>query len=173
MKTMNYIVLFVAFLSVTACIKKTDEIILNPDVEQYIELLKSNQYDSLNLPAFSYNDIPALLKYRNENQIITDFPHNPISSFYGPECILGTYVLWTIESIRAVDVNSQYLIMRFPSLNPVLGYKNTVNKELFSEESAHKIAAKAYYDWWYDNKNKEFENFKNIDPLLNTDYKWQ
>jgi hypothetical protein len=38
----------------------------NSEVESYISLLKSGQYDSYNLPEFQPSDIPALLKYIND-----------------------------------------------------------------------------------------------------------
>jgi hypothetical protein len=37
---------------------------------------------------------------------------------------------------------------------------------------ALEIVAKAYFVWWENNKRKDFNDFKNIDPLKNTDYKW-
>lgn len=147
-------------------LKKTES------VETYIELLKSNQYDSMNLPSFTYQDIPILLEYRNETQMIANYPHNPISSLYGPECTLGMYVLWTIESIRAVSINSQYLIKRFPSQNPILALRDSDELKLVSDNTSHTIAAKSYYDWWNDNTHRDFNDFKNIDPLKDTDYKW-
>jgi hypothetical protein len=151
---------------------KNDNETKNLDVETYIELLKSNKYNSLNLPAFAHKDIPELLQYRNENQIITDFPQNSVSSLLRPECKLGMYVLWTVESIRAVSINSEFLIMRFPSQNPILALRDSIELELVSDTVSHTIAADAYYDWWENNKNKDFEDFKNIDPLENTDYRW-
>ena len=141
-------------------------------VENYIQLLKSNQYQFDNLPLFTYQDIPFLLEYRNETQMITNYPRNMISSYYQPECTLGMYVLWTIESIRAVSINSGFLIKRFPSQNPILALRNSNELVLVSDNTSHSIAAKAYYDWWTNNKNKDFNTFNNIDPLKNTDYKW-
>ncbi len=92
----------------------------NPEVEAYISQLKSNSYKAYELPAFKPSDIPALLNHRNSTLMITDFPHNGISSLLAPDCRLGMYVLWTIESIRAVEIKSKYLIGRFPSQNPIL-----------------------------------------------------
>ena len=172
MKTIKYLFLLIFLFSLISCEKKDNDEIKNLDVETYIELLKCNQYDSLYLPAFTYRDIPALLQYRNENQIITNFPRNPISSFYGPECKLGMYVLWTIESIRAVSIESEYLIMRFPSQNPILALRNAVELNLVSDNLSHTTAAQAYYVWWENNKDREFDDFKSVDPLENTDYKW-
>lgn len=172
MQTTKTLILLGFLVPLFSCNKKDTEKINNLDVETYIELLKSNQYDSINLPPFTSLDIPALLQYRNENQTITIFPHNPISSLHGPDCKLGMYVLWTIESIRAVSINSKYLIMRFPSQNPILALREADGFKLVSDNVSHTIAAKAYYDWWNNNKDKDFEDFKHIDPLETTDYKW-
>ena len=174
MKTLNFLIITVLLTTLISCNKNdTEEYVLpNPTVEKYIELLKLNQYDSVNLPAFTYMDIPALLKYRNENQIITNFPHNPISSLWGPECKLGMYVLWTIESIRAVSINYEYLIMRFPSQNPILALRASSELSLVYSDESHQTAAKAYFDWWENNKGKSFDEFKYIDPLQTTAYRW-
>lgn len=77
----------------------------------------------MDLPEFTYKVIPALLEYKDETQTITDFPRDGISSFRQSECSLGIFVLWTIESIRAVAIDSENLIGRFPSQNPILQQK--------------------------------------------------
>jgi hypothetical protein len=82
------------------------------------------------------------------------------------------YVLWTIESIRAVAIESEYLTQRFPSLNPVLAHRNSPILDVVSDSASHTIAADAYFNWWEDNKKKDFGEFKYIDPLENTAYKW-
>ena len=149
-----------------------DENSNNPEsVETFIGLLRSNQYNSINLPAFRPQDIPALLDYRNETQMISNYPRNPISSFSGPECSLGMYVLWTIESIRVVPTNNP-LTQRFPSQNPVLALRDQGELRLVSDITSHTIAAKAYYDWWKNNAHKDFNDFRSVDPLKDTDYKW-
>ena len=170
MKTLKTFILLIAFVGLISCDDNKE--ISNVTVDKYVELLKANQYDSINLPAFTYNDIPTLLKYRNDTQVITNFPHNGISSLYAPNCTLGMYVLWTIESIRAVSINSKYLIMRFPSQNPILALRDSVDLMLVNDDTSHKIAAKAYFDWWENNKQKNFGEFKDIDPLLEAKYKW-
>ncbi len=172
MKTLKFINLVILFFYLISCDKNDIKQTNNPEVETFIGLLRSNQYNSLNLPAFSYNDIEALLQYRNETKIITNFPHNPVSSLYVPDCKLGLYVLWTIESIRAVSIKSEYLIMSFPSQNPILALRNSDELNLVSDNLSHSITADAYYYWWEVNKGKNFNEFKNIDPLKKTDYKW-
>ncbi|MBN2349767.1 MAG: DUF4943 family protein [Bacteroidales bacterium] len=172
MRIIKFLIITIVWVGIISCEKEESYDLVNPGVEQYIELLKAGEYDAMNLPEFTYRDIPALLQYRNETRIITDFPHNPISSFYGPECKLGMYVLWTIESIRAVSIQSEYLIRRFPSQNPILAQRNSDELVLVSDIISHNIVAQAYFDWWENNKHKDFEEFDHIDPLEQTDYKW-
>lgn len=171
MKTLKILIFCISLVSLLGCdIDKTKEL-KSVDVEKYVEQLKSGEYESFDLPAFTYKDIPALLVYRNETQTITDFPHNGISSLWMPECTLGMYVLWTIESIRAVAIDSEYLIGRFPSQNPIVQQR----AEPFDLESGNDIQvliSKAYYDWWNENKHNDFISFCNIDPLLETEYRW-
>ena len=170
MKPLKAFIVLMMLVGIISC--NDNNVIRNISVYRYTELLKANQYDSINLPAFTYDDIPALLTYRNDTQVITNFPHNGISSLYAPECKMGMYVLWTIESIRAVSINSEYLIMRFPSQNPILALRDSTGLQLVSDDASHEIAAKAYYDWWENNKGKNYNEFKNTDPLTGTAYKW-
>ncbi|HBC78528.1 MAG TPA: hypothetical protein DEO60_06140 [Bacteroidales bacterium] len=142
----------------------------NPEVEKYIRQLRSNSYTASELPAFKPSDIPALLEYRSSTIVISDFPHNGISSLWGPECKLGVYVLWTIESIRAVEINSKYLIGRFPSQNPILALRNSQELYLVYDAKSQNEAAKAYYEWWYSGYS--LNDKMKIDPLEDTDYRW-
>jgi len=171
MKTVKLIIVLFSLIISISCDKENDEEIKNVNVDQYIALLKSGKYDAVNLPAFTYLDIPALLAYRNETQKITNFPRNGISSYYQRDCTLGLYVLWTIESIRAVAINSKYLIGRFPSQNPLLE-KSDYSELFLDTNEILEIASKAYLDWWAGNYKKDFNEVKNIDPLKNTIYKW-
>jgi len=178
MKNISLVFTLISFIGILSCEKNKScgdyntNVENNSEVENYIALLKTNQYDSTNLPAFTYDDIPALLKYRNDTQTITNFPHNPISSLWGPECTLGMFVLWTIESIRSVAVHSEYLILRFPSQNPILALRTSEELDLVYDEEAQMIAAQAYYNWWYTHSCMNFNDYKNIDPLNKTAYRW-
>jgi hypothetical protein len=62
--------------------------------------------------------------------------------------------------------------MRFPSQNPILAYRASQELSLVYSADSQQIAAKAYYDWWENIKHKSFDEFKNIDPLVTTEYKW-
>jgi hypothetical protein len=149
------------------CEKQTD----NPAVDDYINQLKSNSYASHELPAFQPSDIPALLKYRNETTVITNFPHNSISSLGVPACKLGMYVLWTIESIRAVEIDSKYLVGRFPSQNPVLALTTSKELKLVDDENTLNEAADAYYHWWH--ALYIFSEKMETNPLEDTDFRWE
>ena len=148
------------------CEKQVD----NPAVEEYINQLKTNSYTSNELPDFQPSDIPALLSYRNETTVITNFPHNSISSLWAPECKLGMYVLWTIESIRAKEIESKNLIGSFPSQNPVLILTTSKELKTVTDDNALKEAADAYYYWW--RAIYIFTDKMKTNPLEDTDFRW-
>lgn len=166
MKLPVILVILALVFGIVGCEKQVD----NSAVDTYVNQLKSNSYSSSELPVFQPSDIPALLKYRNETIVITNFPHNGISSLWVPECKLGMYVLWTIESIRAVEIKSKYLIGRFPSQNPILALRDSTEIKLVNDDNSQKEAAEAYYHWWH--AIYIFSDKMTTDPLGDTDYKW-
>jgi hypothetical protein len=166
MRLLIKLIILTTVFGLIGCEKQID----NPEVESYINQLKSNSYESPELPAFQPSDIPALLNYRNETMVITNFPYNGISSLWAPDCRLGMYVLWTLESIRAVEIKSEYLIGRFPSQNPILALRASTELKLVYDEKSQNEAAKAYYDWWHS--MHIFKDKMKIDPLKDTDYRW-
>ena len=137
----NLFFTIVIVLSVCLSCNKPDSD--NPNVENYVNLLKNVSYSSFELPNFSASDIPALLVYRNDTNNIKNVPANPISSFRMIQCKLGMVILWNIESIRALEINSERLIGRFPSQNPMLALRDKPSTWVFDEES-HLSAARAY-----------------------------
>ena len=166
MKILIRLFLIITIFGFLGCEKHTD----NPDVDTYIDQLISGTYESYDLPDFNTTDISALLEYRNETTIITNFPHNPISSFWQQECKLGMIVLWTVESIRAVEINSEDLIGRFPSQNPVLALRDSPELQMVFDDQSHKEAARAYNDWW--NSLQPIKDKIKTDPLGKTNYRW-
>lgn len=175
MRALKFIFILVSLISFLSCNKNETEEINNPEVENYIELLKANQYESGDLPEFASEDIPALLVYINDNSKVNKFPHSPLSSFappYPPDYRLGVLVLWTIESIRAVSCNNAHF-HRLPSQHPFIQTKSEPI-EWFTDhdDEAYETIRQAYSNWWNENKQKKFSNFCNIDPLINTDYSW-
>jgi len=167
MKITVRLIILALISGLIGCQKQTD----NPSVETYVNQLKSNSYTSYELPVFQPSDIPALLKYRNDTMIIANFPRNGISSLWMHECRLGIYVLWTIESIRAVEINSKYLIGRFPSQDPILALRSSPELKLVYDTDSQFEAADAYYYWW--RAVYIFSNKMKTDPLKDTDFKWK
>ncbi len=166
MKKLLILSILIVIPLMQGCQKQSD----NPTVDQYISDLISGEYQSYYLPEFTADDIPALLEYRNKTTLITHYPHNPISSLWMPECKLGMIVLWTVESIRAVENQSEYLIMRFPSQNPVLALRDAPELQLIDDDESHKEAAKAYDNWWSSSLSAAAKMKK--DPLEKTKYRW-
>lgn len=140
-------------------------------VERYVDLLKAGKYDYWELPSFTSRDIPALLSYRNDVQPITDFPVNPISSSVTNGCTLGMYILWTIESIRAQAMESEFLVGTFPSQNPVVKNRETL-EYIEPNPQVQKEVADSYFQWWESNGMRNFSEFHKTDPLEATGYRW-
>ena len=150
MKTAKIIILIGFFTGLFSC-KNDDDIvgISNPDVETYIELLKTNQYESSKLPEFTSNDIPALLEYINDNSAITKFPHNPISSYSAPnpDYRLGILILWTVESIR-LSAFKDNLTLGFPSQHPFVKTKSEPIEWITNhEDKVYELVIQSYLNW--------------------------
>ena len=171
MKNGGLLSIFLLLFIFISCDKSEEEFSKEVNVVQYVDLLIRGKYSAVELPSFTEADIPQLLEYRNSRQKISNFPTNWISSYWTEESTLGIYVLWTIESIRAVAVDSELLTGRFPSQNPVVGTRSTPFEMVPDEESLD-VVAEAYMDWWQKNRDIDFEQFKTIDPLLETGLKW-
>jgi|GEM_PF-5056382 len=123
---------------------KTEEVAPSPSVDEYITLLRADQYDSMKLPAFGYSDIETLLGYRDDTTTIHNFPRNPASSYSNPKCQIGVIALWTIESIRVSKTNQ--FPERFPSINPLVSPKKNPGKFLYNyHDEAYREVSDAYY----------------------------
>lgn len=169
MKALRIPIILVFLLPFCGCQDKSEPPKMN--VDRYVNLLKAGNYDHWELPKFTSRDIPKLMSYRNETELITDFPTNAISSAWYPECFLGMYILWTVESIRARSIGSEYLIGTFPSQNPIV--KNRHNLEFIDQTTQlQQEVANAYFIWWESNKDNDFAEFNQIDPLADTEYRW-
>ena len=99
------------------CEKEFD--INEPDVEQFIKLLKQGEYEFNYIPYFSPEDIPHLLMYAKDFREIDRFPRNPISSYMIQACKLGVCLLWVNETIRRTYPQPEPNL-RFSSEVPIL-----------------------------------------------------
>jgi hypothetical protein len=180
MKRTNFYIGFLLLAILAGCKKQESDDLdsylsskYNVEVNEFISMLKSGEYKSAYIPVFTAEDIPDLLSYRNDNQIITSFPINVLSSHFQSECKLGVYALWMVEAVRVAGGEVVTKTFSLPSLNPILCDRS--KPELISADLAlaHPAASQAYYDWWQSNKDKKFRSFRNIDPLSGTNYKWR
>lgn len=150
----------------------------NAKVDGFVKQLVAETYTELTLPAFTYKDIPALLAYRNATILIRRFPTNPISSFAMQECLLGVYMLWNVEAVRAERISSDRLFMGFPSQNPILAKveKDENGREIINRQINNVTvmgeAAAAYMKWWTSGGNGTFYRLATQDPLAGTPYRW-
>lgn len=167
MKATLKIFLIIVVAAFYSCEKKAN----NDEVKTYIDKLISGEYVAFEMPAFTPDDIPALLEYRDAASIITSFPRNPVSSYFQHECRLGVYILWTVESIRKVENGSYDLILRFPSQNSVIALRETHDFEPVTNEQSHRELSRAYYEWWYSSSSSITDKMKS-DPLEGTKYIW-
>ena len=170
MKTLKLFIVMLPLIAFFGCNEKEEEE-KQTGVEEYVALLKSNQYQERELPAFTHNDIDELLRYRNAKEVITTFPRNLFSSHYQGECELGIYILWTIESIRTEAINASFL-GRFPSLNPTLKLRTSNELELVFDAESYQTVSNAYYNWWTGNNDKRLIEIMKVNPLENTEYAW-
>jgi hypothetical protein len=172
MKTIKLLIVFISIIAFFSCRKNGNS---QTNAEQYIKLLKSNKYESPGFPAFTFEDIDQLIKYRNEKDLIIKYPRNPISSYAQEECKLGIYVLWTIEAIRTGSINSTSWMGSFPSQNPVLQLRDFSAGLVFvDDDEAHRTVSNAYYTWWNSRltSSVSFTVFMQTDPLKDTKYAW-
>ena len=140
------------------------------EVEKFIEQVKQDKYTADTLPQFSPDAIPVLLQSANDFSKITKFPVNPYTA-YGPvKLTVGECLLWTIENIRLNYGN--YTNEIFPSFVPELHLKTDINVLRLTDTQLKEVY-NLYYNWWYNNKGKDFEDFRKINPLQNSPYGWK
>ena len=144
----------------------------NPDIELFVKQLKAGKYNTKNekglveVPNFTEKDIPALLKYAENLDIISSFP----SAYNGNsgKIRLGECMLWIVESIR----------LGFPaSLGCKMVHANAPNYEalyfLTNEEVLDELAR--YRRWWegrqYPRTTWTIDPCYN-EPLCGSGYRW-
>jgi hypothetical protein len=167
-KTMKMILLQCVLMCLLVSCSKGDE--PGSEVEKFVQQVKQDKYISDSLPEFSYDAIPVLLASANDFSKITKFPVNPFTA-YGPvKLTVGECLMWTIENIRLNYGN--YKAKSFPSFVSELHLKTDINILRLTDTQLQEVY-KLYYDWWYTNKGKNFEEFRQINPLQDSDYVWK
>ncbi len=59
----------------------------------------------------------------------------------------------------------------FPSQQPMVMKKENFEYIEQNQEIQEEVAD-SYFDWWESNKNQNFSEFDDYDPLANTEYRW-
>jgi hypothetical protein len=157
-------------LILTVCCSKDDFDMHDPDVDQFVSIVKEGNYFEelgFELPDFTMKHIERLLYYSKDTSTIEEFPINPISSRYSTPKILNECLLWTIEGIRFAN--------KYPSLEPCLidtsefiedpGNPRLTGRELIG-------VANIYISWYEDYKAHPTEALRTKNLLENTSYIW-
>ena len=165
MKTILVQYLFMCLL--VSCSKGDESM---SEVEKFIQQVKLDKYTADTLPEFSSNAISVLLQSANDFSKITKFPVSPITSFGPVKLTVGECLMWTIENIRLNY--GKYTNESFPSLVPELHLKTDINIPRLTDVQLYE-AYNLYYNWWYNNKGKDFEEFRQINPLQDSNYVWK
>jgi len=142
----------------------------NPDVDQFISILKSGNYFTkvgYELPDFAIKDIEDLLSYLKDTTNLNEFPTNPFSSKYTNPKRLNECIFWTIDGIRIGN--------KYPSLEPCLidttAYSPTTGYPRVPGEKLIEISD-WYINWHNDYKKNPTETLLKKRLFENTPYKW-
>ena len=160
----NIPIYVITFLLLVSCNKEDST---PSGVEIFIKTLKEDKSETIETTDLSSENISELLTHSNDEQKISNFTRNPLSSFYLDEVNLGMYVLWTIESIRMKEINDPGFYL-YASLNPRI--INVSSGELVDQDIILPEVAKAYFEWW--NSSLLLEEKRQINPLDGLDLSW-
>lgn len=161
--------IFINFLLLNLLLSCSKDDSKMSDVEVFIQQVKNDKYLADSLPEFTSDAIPVLLDYADDFSEISNFPVNPYSSHGFFKKKVGECLLWTIEYIRlyaGIYASSP----GFPSLIPQL-MSNEYPYELNNAQLLE--VYNLYYSWWYDNKDKDFDTIRTINPLKDSGFRWR
>jgi len=170
MKAKLLVISLVILLLMGASCKKDEFDMKNPEVDQFVSLVKSGNYFETvgyELPDFSEKHMERLLFYVKDTTSINEFPTNPVSSKYTNPKILNECILWTIEGIRQGD--------KYPSLEPCLIDQSTYSASTgYPRLSGKKLIeiSKLYTSWFSDYQKNPSETLRKKNLFENTYYRW-
>lgn len=129
--------------------------------QQYISLLKADQYPKYDpIPRLGRDDIPYLIRYVSDSQVIHNFPIPLVSAYaWGPQQ-LGMVVMYTIESIR---LQREYGVSSCPYIVDSMDRQRPLDV---------KLPAQLYMNWWEKNQDKGIDELKKLSPLEGTRMSW-
>jgi hypothetical protein len=144
------------------------------DIPVLTDLLRTNKFPAgSRIPMLAWEDIPGLLAIGNDATLITNFPHNVISSYYMNECYAGMIALWFIESIRITELKKTFdPFEKFPSQNPILLDSGAVPLQP-TDIAGMEEAFQLYKVWWEKVKTMGKEQGCKVNPLEGTNVRWR
>ncbi|MBX2971330.1 MAG: DUF4943 family protein [Cyclobacteriaceae bacterium] len=159
------------FILLLACACTPEEFdVKNPDVDQFVRLLKNGSYEQkvgYQLPDFDVKHLEKLLQYVGDTASIHMFPGNPISSKHTNPKILNECLMWTIDGVRLEN--------KYPSLEAVLidtstysaltGYPRISGKKLIE-------IGNWYKDWYQTYRANPSIELRKKNLFEQTTYQW-
>lgn len=132
---------------------------LEKEVFDLMESFASNEYRSNSFKFdLSWNHVPYLMKYLEDDRITKTVPVNMLSSQTQDECSLGVIAIWYIDGICCGGYP--------PALNPILRGRD------IDPEKANKIAVESFRRWFERVKDWPPEQAMKIDPLRDSGVTW-
>lgn len=173
MKSLKHIFYLLLLITVSGCGNSTLDFNY-PEVDLFVKQLKAGTYTTkspegfVEVPNFTYEDIPALLSYSTDLTIIPSFPLPPIAPSITNEIRLGECMLWIVETIRT---------NRYASLGCHILRSDADNYEAqyFLTDEELLDAVQHYKTWW---ENRIYPKTRwSVDPcfdnpLCGTGYQW-
>src|SRR5690606_24313367 len=122
---MKYIYIVLLLFTAGSC--KKSEVDL---VEKFVQEVKAERYEEITLPAFNVSHIDALMQHASDEQVVSNYPRPPHSSYHSGPVEVGLVMLYAIEAVRlqvdwpslAVRVFDEQDLSRQVPLNEVLPY---------------------------------------------------
>lgn len=154
------------------------------NTEQFIDDLLSNNYNSGFAPDLSWEDIPALMKIADSDEVLTNFPRNILGRYYVGQCPAGIVAMWLIDSIRKNEGKKPrkgWYISPFPILQSeedtrqINEFKNqghNANVMIKNTEEKLNRAYESFVSWWTIAQQMRSNKAKRINPLGDTGLKW-
>lgn len=168
-----FIILFTLLTVLTCTSCSEDSFDYNsPDVDLFVKMLKAGTYNTksprgyVEVPNFCEEDIPQLLKYSEDLNIISSFPLPPVSAYHSGKARLGECMLWIIESIRLGSPASMGCKMVEANAPNYEGIYFLTDQEVLD-------AAARYRRWWEGRQQPSLVIDPCYDePLCRSNYRW-
>jgi len=151
---MKFIYIILLAAAVVACKKREIDL-----VEKFVQEVKAERYEEINLPAFNASHIDALMQHTSDKQMVSNYPRPMYSSYYGGPMAVGLVMLYTIEAVR--------LQVDWPSSTVRVFDEQEISREVALSE-----VLPYYKDWWAENKGKSAAELKEADPLDGSGLTW-